>query len=77
MENNLIDSQSPFEQENKSTKINSFFPKYGLFAGLAMTISFMFFVITDLQYEQWTGYITSLFGFAVTLVGVKQFRKEV
>lgn len=77
MEINLIDSQSPFEQENKSTKINSFFPKYGLFAGLAMTISFMFFVITDLQYEQWTGYITSLFGFAVTLVGVKQFRKEV
>lgn len=53
MENNLIDSQSPFEQENKSTKINSFFPKYGLFAGLAMTISFMF--LSSLTYNMSNG----------------------
>jgi hypothetical protein len=77
MENNLIDLQSPFEQENKSNKIASFVPKYGLFTGLGMTISFMFFVITDLKYEQWTGYITSLFGFAIALIGVKQFRQEI
>lgn len=74
---NRLDNQSPFELEEKSNKVFAFIPKYGLFAGLAMIISFLLFIILYLQYHQWTGYIASLFGFAIAFFGVKQFRTEI